>query len=305
MPKKLLSEEEKNSRIFIGEEEYALKDLIFAYNRPAVLKNFYNSLVSTYQGLPTISPIHDDAWASEAAEWLREGRKVAELGCGDGTFAKRVLKSPNKIDTFFLVDFSEKVLKYAEKKLSDCTICKFKSTDLEKIDRMSEMKGLDRAISINTIGDTKAEIALNRVNNILKQGGLFRATLYAKEYLDEFWKEEKNRTYFSTDNIGFWFTPSTFYKGTYSSVGYVKTPSEEQIDFCRIQRNYEKGGWKHILNIAGFQVLESNLIKYPEDMVLQRWEGQLSQKQRQFIEEHNGYPECYDIIAKKENEGEE
>ena len=167
---KILSEKELEITIIYEGREYTLDEIVYIHNKPRILKDFYNSLVDKYRGLPTISPIHEEEWAKDAAQWLANGEKVAELGCGDGTFAKMVIEIQNNIQEFYLIDFSKEVLSHAKKKLKDCEKCVFKPYNIEKIDTYEGMrKKFDKVISINTIGDTMVEVAHNRINHILKK----------------------------------------------------------------------------------------------------------------------------------------
>lgn len=297
---KVLTEEEEMGLIELV-QKYDINELLHVYNKPSVLKEFYNKLVTFFNGLPTISPIHMKDWPDEAARWLSEGKVVTELGCGDGTFGEKVLmQKANKIEKFYLVDFSPVVLQEARVRLKGSNgRCEYSDISIEQLGDVFH-DHFDRVISINTIGDTRVEIAFKEIYDSLKRGGLFRATLYNKNFMSEFWSEEQNRTYFELSGVGLWFTPATFYRGIYQLMGHIHAPkTKEMIDFVRIQRYYTEEGWKQLLENQNFEVIKSNLVIYPKRIVLDRWGKNLTEKQKQLIEEYNGFPECYDIIAKK------
>ena len=305
----VLSEEERQFIVeIIGVRyRYTPKDFYLLYNDPSALKRFYNSLIRKFKGLPTISPIYDSAWAAKAAEWLCEGENVAELGCGDGTFAKYVMNTDScEIKKYYLVDFSEDVLKAAHdtiKKFEKNKRYILRNWDIENISEVSGLNNkLDRIISINTFGDTRLDYAFRESYKVLKDKGLLRATLYSKEIYDEFWAEETGKTYFSRGEFGIWFTPPELYEGTYEPMGHIFTGGKRYQDFVRIQRYYTAEGWKSLLEHYGFKIVSCEYVTYPPKVVIERWGTRFGKKLGDFVRKYNGFPECWDVIARKEGE---
>lgn len=122
------------------------------------------------------------------ANYIKDGDKVADLGCGNGRFYKFLKEERNT--NYVGIDNSEKLLEKAQVKNPDA---KFITGDLTQIPLKDASMDVCAAIaSLHHIPSTKLRTkAIKEIHRVLKKDGIFIVTvwnLFQKKYKKYIWK---------------------------------------------------------------------------------------------------------------------
>jgi len=160
-------------------------------------QQIWNAIAETWRKFRTKSP-------EEIAEFLKDKKgKILDLGCGSG---RNIVKNPNI--EYYGVDFSEKMLKYAEKTANENKIdAVFFKADIGKEKLPFASNFFDAAIFISALhcieGEKNRLRALKELYRVLKKNGEAMITVWDKVSNSQFaennakvsylkWKENSN-----------------------------------------------------------------------------------------------------------------
>lgn len=140
---------------------------------------------------------------------IPENAKILEIGCGDGSlWAKNKDRIPSMWD-ITLTDFSEGMLKDAEKMLSDChERFSFKVVDVQHIPYEDET--FDAVIANHMLYHVQdMDRAFSEIHRVLKHGGRFYASTVGQNHMEEMrkivsifdWELAHSRSFRHTDRF--------------------------------------------------------------------------------------------------------
>jgi ubiquinone/menaquinone biosynthesis C-methylase UbiE len=267
------------------------------------IKNFYDEIAQKAENYSFLSPLILDGWTEEVCEWMGQGESVLEIGFAQGKLINLCLIEPRKIKRYYGVDISREMLRKLRETVSivhpsielKCYLASAESDNLAVITKGEKM---DRIIAINVFQDLEIHRTLTNIVPVLKNGGLIRATFIRKETHDIIFGNDINYNMHS----GIYYTFSRFHDemGT-SPLGYIHTPNGK-IPFYRRQKFYALSEVLEAFNQAGLRVLEAKTLSFPLPIIFERWASkyhrvELSSVQLSLLQEWNGFPDLYDVIA--------
>ena len=171
----------------------------------------------------------------------------------------------------------------------------------------------------------------------MKLQGLFRATFISRETQDVFWENDENydakagRLYtYSTMHQSLGIPPLICFHDDFAGLpsrstlvtwfrvvdgiahsainhwkhlGYLQTDQSKK-PFYRVQKFFTKEDIHRLLATTGFHIELLSIINFPIEMVEERWASNLhqvplSEKQKSLLVQWDGFPDSYDIVARK------
>lgn len=159
---------------------------------------------------------------------------------------------------------------------------------------------LDKIAAINVFQDVDIRKSLNNIYDLLKPDGQLRATFIRRETQDVFWQNDE--TYDSIS--GYLYTNSVLHSSIgVSPLGYLETKNVTR-PFYRVQMYMREKDVKNLLKESGYIIQSMDIIKFPIEMVLDRWSSELhrtflTNRQEYLLKKWNGFPDSYDVVAQK------
>jgi len=198
---------------------------------------------------------------------------VADFGCGNGKLVE-ILAKEEKFEKVYGIDYSDNMLKMAEKRCKNLQNVTYRKMDMTKLEEEMEKLGeeiygkIDIAFSINSIlprNHKDTPIILHEIYNALKPGGLFIAILPSFDtvlYLKKLWykrrtKHLKERYKYNIKKLR-WICEARMdtWRKFHKHLKLNKHKHLYADDGSNVQRFIHEKEIKRLLKKAGFEILK-------------------------------------------------
>lgn len=278
-------------------------DHTFLMPRDEALRGYYDKAATAPPGFRFLSPTALEDWGSKFVDWICRGRKVCEIGPGQGVLALRTLRECRTPLAYSLVDISRSMLDEIKARLGESrsahVVFDYCQGNIEVPAGEFTVKGeFDRLIAINLLQDVNAAIALQNMRGLLKSGSPLWVTFISKEAQDQFWSNDDDYD----PAAGVWFASSAFHQKEKVQPMGSRQVNGKPRPFYRILHCYTETDVRDMLAKAGFAIRNVEPIIYPVDYVKARWNSefhrmQMTRRQVELMQEWGGYRDGWSVQA--------